>query len=385
MRRQLVLLPAMILLTLACQAIGGATPTTGPTVFDSGCTAFGFFPTPPEVSVASALSIMRSIGEHADVILIQEPLPWADFLDGVDGDSQKMQDIRNTVQRASQNGLEPVFIVDALQGFDRTRFVPLPPELKDANFGSEALRRTFKNYTLRLAREFHPRYLGLASEINTYLDAHPGDVTNFLSLYRETYQAVKAESPETQVFATFQWEDLNNLGAFNDSSGKRIKWEAVEAFEPELDLWVISTYPFAAFSSAADIPPDYYTPLLSRTAKRLAVAEGGFNSEDVASVKGTPQDQIDYLNAIHNQIGGRLNFWIYLLLDDFNMDSYARALRDQGQGSSVETLRLFSALGLRTFNGAPKPALAVWDSFRAQRVTAQSLMPDCQIRRLTGV
>jgi hypothetical protein len=165
---------------------------------------------------------------------------------------------------------------------------------------------------------------------------------------------------------TFQWEDLNNLDAVGAEKGASIKWNLVEAFEPELDLWVISSYPFVAFQSAADIPADYYSPLLSRTKKPLAVGEGGFGSSDIPPFHGTPEDQVLYLDAIHNQIGTRLAFWIYLVLDDFNMDSYQKALESQGQGDKVETLRWFSVLGLREYDGTPKPALAVWDGFRIQ-------------------
>ena len=45
---------------------------------------------------------------------------------------------------------------------------------------------------------------GLASEINTYMDAHPDDVEHFVGLYREVYERVKAEAPDTQIFVTFQ-------------------------------------------------------------------------------------------------------------------------------------------------------------------------------------
>lgn len=74
---------------------------------------------------------------------------------------------------------------------------------------------------------------------------------------------------------------------------------------------------------------------------------------------------MDYLNGIHDQIGDRLKFWIYLLLSDFNLDSYAGAMRQQGVSEAdIETLAIFGSVGLREFDGTPKPALEVWDSFR---------------------
>ncbi|MEW5870323.1 MAG: hypothetical protein AB1894_13695 [Chloroflexota bacterium] len=73
----------------------------------------------------------------------------------------------------------------------------------EPSFGNPQVRAAFSNFALRIARQFHPRYIGLASEINTYIDAHPEDFQNYLSLYREVYAQIKAEVPDAQVFVTF--------------------------------------------------------------------------------------------------------------------------------------------------------------------------------------
>jgi len=370
MQRIFYFLAILLVLSLACN--GGANPTPPPTpqvsIFDSNKTAYGFFPTPPEVSLSSILKLYKDFGEHADVVLLQQNPPWEEFLQGSDVQSQHITDITNQFILASQNGLEVVYVVDPLNGLNRREFSGLPANW-DANFANPDVRNAFTNYTLHIVRNFHPRYLGLASEINTYMDSHPGDAQNFISLYKEVYQAVKAESPETQVFVTFQWEDLNNLFA-QPEEGDRMKfdtnWEQVEAFEPNLDLWVISSYPFIVYQNGADIPEDYYAPLLARTDKPVAVAEGGFTSRTIGPTQGDEQSQVEYLNAIHSQLGGeRFRFWIYLLLNDFNLDSYAKVMRKQGSKEvDIETLSMFGAVGLREADGSPKPALETWDSFR---------------------
>ncbi|MBL8045242.1 MAG: hypothetical protein JNL09_01805 [Anaerolineales bacterium] len=369
----------MMLLALAC---GGAPagPTPAPiaaqpatSVFEAGRTAYGFYPSPPEVSLESIMGHFQALGQHADFVLVQQNLPWEDFAAGVEGDSQKRTDMRNLMTLARQNGLEAVFVADALNGLNRREFIGLPAGW-EANFANPQVRAAFTNFTLWLVREFQPRYLGLASEINTYADAYPEDFPNYLSLYREVYALVKAEAPETQIFVTFQWEDLNNMfpTAAEGRAAYATNWEQVEAFEPELDMWVISSYPFFIFPSGAEIPANYYTPLLTRTRKPLAVAEGGFTSKPLgeSGVKGTPQDQVDYLNAIQTQLGQRLAFWVYLLLNDFNPDSYGPVMATQGMDDDDQnTLGFFASVGLREFDGTPKPALAVWDSFRAEAAT----------------
>jgi len=371
MRRVLVPFALMLIISLACGQ--SASPFPSPTytpeasVFNSGRTAYGFFPTPPEVSLESVFASFKDMGQHADVSLVQEGIPWVEFAQGIDVESQKIEDMKNSRTLATANNLESIYVIDPLNGLNRREFAGLPAEWAGANFSTPEVRQAFTNFTLRVLREFKPEYLGLGSEINTYAEANPEDFKNFLSLYQEVYDAIKTEAPDTKVFVTFQWEQLNSL-AMVETAGVpyQVKWEQIEVFEPRLDLWVISSYPFIAFRTGAEIPADYYTPLLERTDKPLAVAEGGFVSRQTGQIPGTPQDQVDYLNAIHSQIGSRLDFWIYLLFSDLNQEAYAKFFREQGIGENdIDTLGFFVNVGLREKDGTPKPALQVWDSFRA--------------------
>ena len=366
----LVALIVLVLVPLACSSSPVATPGPIPSLasspFDLGRTLYGFFPSSPEVSVQSVIDTYKAIGQHGDVVLLQQNIPWAYFVKDADAASASITDIHNQYILAHQNGLEVIFVVDALNGLNRSQFQGLPFGWK-ASFANPQVRAAFTNFTLRIVREFHPHYLGLASEINTYADTHPDDFPNFLSLYNSLYDQVKAEAPGTQIFVTFQWEELNNLipQMAQGRAPRQIDWSKVEVFEPKLDVWAISSYPFAVGMHGADIPANYYTPLLAQTSKPLAVAEGGFSSTPVGPAPGSSQDQVDYLNAIHSQIGGkRLAFWIYLLINDLNLDSYAKIMHQRGQNADVNTLGAFASVGLTKSDRTPKPALAVWDSFR---------------------
>jgi hypothetical protein len=369
-----LLLPFTILLlaSLACGK-SAVSPFPDPaytpeaSIFESDRTAYGFFPTPPEVSLESLFAHYRAMGEHADVSLVQEVIPWDDFVNGIEVESQKITDLQNARTLTLANNLDSIYIVDPLNGLNRREFAGLPDGW-ETSFANPDVRSAYKNYALRILREFQPRYLGLASEINTYMQAHPEDAENFLSLYRETYAAIKAESPETQVFVTFQWDQVSGLAMAAPGAERQLDWAQIEVFEPQLDLWVISSYPFVVFPSGADIPADYYSPLLERTDKPLAVAEGGFVSRQTGHIPGSPQDQVDYLNAIQSQIGGpRLKFWIYLLLSDLDETSYKKFMRQQGiKEEDITTLGFFVNVGLLEKDGqTPKAALALWDSFRA--------------------
>jgi hypothetical protein len=341
-----------------------STPSRAGSVFDSGRTAYGFFPSPPRPTTNSVVRTLQGMADHADVVLFQEPIPWEDFIDASGGESQKIEEMWEVVAYIEALGMEPIFIVDPLNGLNRREFQGLPPALAGSDFSTPEVRAAFKNFALRLAREFQPRYLGLASEINTYLDAYPADAENYRSLYRETYAAVKEEFPDTQVFVTFQWDDLNRLDG--DGTPYEVKWDQVEAFEPYLDVWAISSYPYFFFETPGDVPEDYYTPLLDRTEKPLAVAESGWTSESVESWRGSPAYQSDYLSLLDGQIGARLDFWINLIYADLEWKSYRGVLREEGSADDLGTLSYFTYLGLVEADGAPKPALEKWDELRAR-------------------
>ena len=368
MKRIYLALLILTLAALACQSLDQSIPPTPQnSVFDSGRTAYGFFPSPPEVSLQSVFQTFKDIGEHGDFVLIQQNTAWEDFVSGTDGESQTRTDIINQVKLTRQNNLEYIFVIDALNGLNRRDFIGLPAGW-EASFSNPNVRSAYKNYALWVVRTFHPRYLGLASEINTYMDAHPDDAPNFISLYNEIYALVKAEAPETQVFVTFQWDDLNNMFPQPEEGNReRMKpnWDQVEAFEPNLDVWAISSYPYFIFGTQSEIPADYYTPLLTRTDKPVAIAEGGFSSIAFNTVQGSPEGQVAYLDAIHTQLGPRLVFWVNTLLSDFNLDSYAGMMKKQGRDpQDAQTLGAFAYIGFQNADGSPKPALEVWDGFR---------------------
>lgn len=344
----------------------GSTTTTRPPIEG---TRFGFFPFPNGTEFSDVLAHFQDLADHGEVVLVQPEVPWEDFADDTPAtDTTAMENVRNLTLLAGQNDLEPIFVVDPLNGLDRTSFIGLPATWP-STFSDPMVRASFTGFATWIADQFRPRYLGLGSEINTYLDAHPDDIDAFLDLYRTTRSAIKATSPATAVFVTFQWEVVNGLADGTlDPQSLDPQWEQIERFEPDLDLWVISSYPFVSFSSGADIPDDYYLPLVERTTKPLAVAESGYLSRPTGPFPGDPQSQVDQLRAIHDQIGSRLDFWINLVLDDFDPEAIADPMREQGRSErDIEGLGIFSSIGLRRFDETPKPALDLWQRYRAER------------------
>ena len=83
---------------------------------------------------------------------------------------------------------------------------------------------------------------------------------------------------------------------------------------------------------------------------------------------GSPEAQVEYLNVIHNQLGPRLAFWVNTLLTDINIESYVQQMQKDGRNpQDALSLGAFAYIGLQHADGSPKPALQVWDGFRAMR------------------
>jgi hypothetical protein len=364
-------IPALALAMLlgSCSDEAAAPTTTDPTTTTTQApaaagTLFGFFPFPNGTEFADVLGHFMDLGAHGNAVLVQPEVPWEDFATGTpQQETPAMENVRNITLLGGQHGLEAIYVVDPLNGLDRKQFIGLPEDWV-ASFGDPQVRTAFTGFATWIASEFQPRYLGLSSEINTYLLAHPEEVEAYLDLYQTTRAAVKAASPSTSVFVTFQWEVVNGLatGVISDEPA----WDQIEMFEPGLDIWAISSYPFVSFATGTDIPPDYYSVLNSRTDKPLAVAEGGYLSRPTGPFPGDPQSQVDHLVAVHDQIGTGLEFWINLILDDFDPVAIADPMREQGRSESdIEGLGIFSSIGLREFDGTPKLALATWERFRS--------------------
>ena len=166
MRRSLLAFSILLLASLACNGGQSIPPPPENSIFDSGNTAYGFFPSPPDATLESILRHYKDMRKHGDFVLIQQNTAWEDFVNGTDGESQTRTDMINQVKLARQNNLEYIFVIDALNGLNRREFIGLPAGW-EASFANLDVRSAYLNYALWVVQTFHPRYLGLASEINT--------------------------------------------------------------------------------------------------------------------------------------------------------------------------------------------------------------------------
>lgn len=273
------------------------------------------------------------------------PTPFYDLADDLAGGYGSLW----VQQLIRDNGMFPVIHMSFL---DAGVTLKVPPAMAGATLITSEWREAYKQATLDVVKAARPKYFSLGNEVNRWYEkygAQAGDADgfqNWVSLYNETYDAVKKLSPNTRVFCTFARETVDQL--------READLGVLTMFDPsKLDLLVFTSYPHsvrkdssgamlaAPFNRPADIPDDYYSRALDyMPGKTLGFSEIAWTS---AAFYGGEEAQADFLS----EVVGRLT---------------------SGQGADLELLGwcwLYDItpdqpVGLIGSDGTEKAAYTVW-------------------------
>ena len=160
--------------------------------------------------------------------------------------------------------------------------------------------------------------------------------------------AVKAIAPETQVFVTFQLEDLQGLLPWSVHSPQ---WSLLLRFEDVLDVLAVSSFPSLIFPFASDIPAQYYSRL-DTFGKPIALVPSGYASQP-------SRDGVTF-----GTIRGQRQFLEHLLAEaeaaDWEIVVWLSP--DDASFATDPPFDLVAHMGLRAGSGALKPAWEVWSA-----------------------
>ena len=348
--RWLLLLLLLATLCLACEdddppppteAVPTATvdPAARPRSFQLGVSA-----QPVEATEEGYQDAFELAGQMGELILIQRAPPWEDFMPG--GSVSSRTERLTLIERelAEQHDLQLMLAVDPTLPSNRGVLAGLPPVLEGEGFANQDLRSAFISYATYLAHNYRPAYLALGVEVDLiYLNRGDASFRNFVSLYFEAYDAVKQVSPETQVFPTFQYENL--LGILDDPPHQPA-WSLVARFQPKIDVLAVSSFPREAFGSIAEVPGDYYDALTGRFDLPAAFVSVGWSSV----VDGEPDEssQLAYLlRTVAAADKLQSPFLVWFLAQD------PEAPADNGSSR-------FSTMGLLDSLGQEKNIFQIW-------------------------
>ena len=206
------------------------------------------FPNHTRRDIDDAFRLSRGVGDQA-VFIYQ----WGELDLGV-------ATLMTEMSRAA--GLVPVLGLSPTTLDQKRKELDLPESVRrrirgPVSFGNPVVRQAFKKAARDLAR-LKPPFLCLATEINFLALQRLPEYLHFASLYKEAYREVKAVSPATRVFVTFQWEWVRILDA-REPHRLREHSKVIDIFRPELDLVGFTTYPSPFHADPGVLPPDYYT------------------------------------------------------------------------------------------------------------------------------
>lgn len=350
---------AVPLAILACS--GGSGPSAPDPGADPGpgpaprTYRMGFAPTPPRGTIESIIQTAQAIAQRGELVLVQQEVPWAAFLDGTQTMQEAIDEREELAGFLHALGLEVVYLLDPLDGLDRRKE---PPDLvaRGRSIVEPEIRAIHDGWAVEMARVFRPVWYGLASEVNTLADlGDPAlhgavrDMVNALS------PQVKAASPGTRTFVSFQADQAYGLSGFprNVDHFALIDDYAVDALG-------LSTYPVFVLDDPSQIPGDFFTRFDLATDRPLLLVEGGWNSGITAATSGTPTEQADFFRRIAAMLDEvDAEAWVFLFYADLDLSSYGLP-PDREAGLSN-----FSKMGIVDVDFVPKPAAAVWDSVRA--------------------
>lgn len=337
-------LGALALAAAIVAACGGSAKTSsGPRSF-----AMGFGSLGQDRTDEAYIAALRRIGVNGEVVMIQRTPPWKDFMDGGSPSDVTQRAMETETRLVRENKLKLFFAVDPIDASRRDRPAKLPSEWAGYGFGRADLQTAFIAYVQWVAANYKPDYLALASEVNMYAERNSHDFQALVALYGKAYDAVKAVSPDTLVFPTFQYEDL--LGVL-PGEGHLPAWQLVQQFDAKMDLLAITTYPNFAFRTADDIPADYYTQISDHTVKPVVFAEAGFSSEPVERANNASESEqaafLRRLLADADALAARFLIWYFAADPHYDMPSPA-----------------FQHIGLLREDGSKKQAWEVWQENR---------------------
>ncbi len=305
--------------------------------------ALGFTATPALLTPDAYVDVFDDAARSADLIMIQRPVAWDEVGPGGVVRPETRATIEWERQLLDERGLELLFAIDPWDLADRGR---LAGEAPGDGFQDAAVAAAYVAYAEFVVREYRPRWLALAVDLDAVARARPDDLDAVEAAYRRAYAAVKAIAPETLVFATFQLEDLQGLLPWSEHLPQ---WSLVLRFQDVLDVLAVSSYPSLIFPFASDIPDSYYSRL-ETFQKPIALTPGGYASAPARGgvTFGTLRGQQQFVGRLLREAeAGGWELIVWLTPED---PIFALA----------PPFDLFARMGLRAAGGAEKPAWAVW-------------------------
>ncbi len=328
----------------------------------------GWFFQPPQPTPQSVVKTSPVMAGFSDAILIQREVPWKRLLAGDSMETVAEEEYDGVVKFLTGLGIHVSFLVDPLDGLDRTR-EGNEMRASGRSIKEPEIRAIHQQWAEFLAARYKPEFLGLASEINSLAARGDPELYAAVKLMCDRLApSIREISPATRVFVSFQvdeaWARVPGLPSRVDH------FELTRDFD--IDVLGLSSYPSFFFEDPSEIPPDYFSRLMAASGKPVLVAEGGWSSDptgkgETAESLAAQARFIERFFVLVESVQPELV--ILLLFADLDLEAWKAVAPPN---SDPERVRPFISMGLARDDLSPKPALNIWAAvFNRPYVTGQ--------------
>lgn len=301
----------------------------------------GFIPPNwPNPSNADWSALFESFSETGELVGV-----YTGWADSPQTEGEMPAVVRTAFDIAGQHDLVPVVAIGTTSD-SPTGVVP------SVDWSDQAQVDRFIAAVVVIAETYAPDYLAIGGEVNRLWESDPEAFRAFVAGYRLAYAAAREASPKTRVFTIFQLEMMRG-DAFlaGNSESREPQWQLIDHFDGAMDLVGFTSYPFLDYETPAAIPDGYYAALPEQLGLPVLITEIGWPSAPLAAAPqstygGSPEEQTEFVANIRRLIGPGIEGLLW---------SFPNDVGTSGSGP-------FESVALRSNSGAPKPALAAWQS-----------------------
>ena len=315
---------------------------------------------------------------HSDVLALRldSGLPWQEILaDGAALPAEYEAFLADLADRVGGTDKDLLLIVDP---FDRNRTGLGPDALgRDSvtsglTFADAALRAGYMDFCEGLAQRFQPKYFVPFPDINVYGANRSSEFDTLRTHYEELRQTVKFASGQTLVFATWDFEQLNQ--AIRSGNEEQLAW--IGELDEALDFFAVDYRPALSGDSASDLTPAPFVDvdrreLVSVTTRKLILVDAGYPAAGVVQdgevFASSENSQFNYL-AFALGLGDALDIEMLVWTAAVDPDRWLLApCGEDAEECDVESLEArygdLRQHGIVDSDGNVRAATSLWEQF----------------------
>lgn len=297
---------------------------------------------------------------RADAAIVSTEVPWDSLLAGADPARYVTDHYKDLVTFYRSKNLILWVYIDPQNGLERSSdAVALVAAGK--SISEPDIQEKYRSFVIAMDSILKPEHLGLALE------------TNFIRIgsTRAIYDGVKKAANDVAKELKLK----NSKAKLSVSVQVDLAWGILAGMPfqgiaqdlqdfPFMEEIGLSSYPYLAFNKPADIPPDYYSKLLTGITLPVFISESGWASQSVT----TPTRSFVSTNEIQKE---------YIERHDLLLHSIQATAVFQLAFTDIDTTNLppgvpsninyFTTIGLVDANMQPKPSLTAWDELHKKQ------------------